>query len=119
MNLKSMLDNAVKNFGAKTAIGMGERRVSYTQLDEESNRFAHALINMGVKKGDRVAMIQASNPEFVTVFFGIMKAGGIAVPLDARYIGDELVSLFNDCTPMVLVAENPPLEIAAAGHPPL
>ncbi len=109
MNLKTMLDKSVKNYGAKTAIGMGERRVSYSQLDEESNRFAHALIKMGVKKGDRVAMIQASNPEFVTVFFGIMKAGGIAVPLDARYTGGELFSLFNDCTPVALVAENPPL----------
>jgi long-chain acyl-CoA synthetase len=110
MNLKAMLDNAVRRFGAKTAIGMGERRVSYAQLDEDSNRISHALIGMGVKKGDRVAMIQGSNPEFVVVFFGIMKAGGIAVPLDSRYIGDELVSLFDDCRPKVLVVENPPLE---------
>jgi long-chain acyl-CoA synthetase len=109
MNLKLMLDNTVKRYGDKIAIGMGERRVSYKQLDEESNRFAHALIALGVKKGDRVAMIQSSNPEFVAVFFAIMKAGGIAVPLDARYIGDELVILFNDCTPKILVAENPPL----------
>jgi long-chain acyl-CoA synthetase len=65
---------------------------------------------MGVKKGDRVAMIQASNPEFAAVFFGIIKAGGIAVPLDSRYVADELVSLFNDCRPRVLVVENPPLE---------
>jgi long-chain acyl-CoA synthetase len=110
MNLKSMLDDAVRRFGDKTAISMGERRVTFSQLDEDSNRVAHALIGMGVKKGDRVAMIQASNPEFVAVFFGIMKAGGIAVPLDARYIGNELVSLFDDCRPKVLVAENPPLE---------
>ena len=109
MNLKSMLDDTVRRFGSKTAIAMGERRVSFAQLDEDSNRLAHALMEMGVKKGDRVAMIQASNPEFVTIFFGIMKAGGVAVPLDSRYVGDELVSLFNDCRPKVLVVENPPL----------
>jgi long-chain acyl-CoA synthetase len=110
MNLKSMLNDSVKRFGAKTAIVMGERRVSFNDLDEDSNRVAHALVKMGVKKGDRVAMIQSSNPEFASVFFGIMKAGCIAVPLDSRYIGDELFSLFNDCTPRVLVVENPPLE---------
>ncbi len=110
MRLKSMLENAAKRFGDKMAIVMGERRVSFARLDEDSNRVAHALIKMGVKKGDRVAMIQASNPEFISVFFGIMKAGGIAVPLDSRYIADELVSLFNDCRPKVLVIENPPLE---------
>jgi long-chain acyl-CoA synthetase len=109
-NLITMLENAVRHFADKTAILMGERRVSFSQLNDDSNRVAHALIAMGVKKGDRVAMIQASNPEFVAVFFGIMKAGGIAVPLDSRYIADELDRLFNDCRPKVLVAENPPLE---------
>ncbi len=110
MSLKLMLENAARHFADKTAVVMSERRVSFARLDEESNRVAHALIGMGVKKGDRVAMIQASNPEFVSVFFGIMKAGGIAVPLDSRYIAGELVILFNDCRPKVLVVENPPLE---------
>jgi len=110
MILKSMLENAARRFTDKTAVLMGERRVSFARLDEDSNKVARALMDMGVKKGDRVAMIQASNPEFVSVFFGIMKAGGIAVPLDSRYIADELVSLFDDCRPRVLVVENPPLE---------
>ncbi|MCK4862835.1 MAG: AMP-binding protein [Dehalococcoidales bacterium] len=109
-NLNSILENAARRFADKTAVLMGERRVSFARLNEDSNRFAHALISMGVKKGDRVAMIQASNPEFVAVFFGIMKAGGIAVPLDSRYVADELDRLFNDCRPRVLVVENPPLE---------
>ena len=109
-NLNVMLENAVRRFPDKAAILMGERRVSFTQLDEDSNRVAHALIDKGVRKGDRVAMMQASNPEFVTVFFGIMKAGAIAVPLDSRYVADELDRLFADCLPRVLVIENPPLE---------
>src|SRR4030042_897915 len=109
-NLKSMLTGAARRYGDRTAIVMGDRRVSFTELEADSNRVANALIKMGVKKGDRVAMIQASNPEFVNVFFGIRKAGGIAVPLDARYVPDELVSLFNDCRPRVLVVEEPPLE---------
>jgi long-chain acyl-CoA synthetase len=114
MNLKSLLEGAAANFAGKSAIVMGERRVSFTELEEISNRVANALIKMGVRKGDRVATIQSSNPEFVTVFFGIIKAGAIAVPLDARYVVDELSSLFDDCTPKVLVAENPALETAVA-----
>jgi long-chain acyl-CoA synthetase len=110
MNLKLMLEKTVGRFGSKTAIAMGERRVSFTQLEQDSNRVAHALIKMGVSKGDRVATIQSSCPEFVTVFFGILKAGAIAVPLDARYVIDELVNLFNDCQPVVLITENPPLD---------
>ncbi len=112
-----MLDDIVRRYGDKTAIIMGERRVTYARLEEDSDRVAHALMEMGIKKGDRVAMIQASNPEFVAIFFGIMKAGGIAVPLDSRYVGDELASLFNDCRPKVLVIENPPLQSLLADLP--
>ena len=110
MNLKSILESAAERFADKAAIILGERHVSFAQIDEDSNRVAHALIKMGVKKGDRVAMIQASNPEFATIFFGIIKAGAIAVPLDSRYIADELEILFNDCRPKVLAIENPPME---------
>jgi long-chain acyl-CoA synthetase len=110
MDLKSILENTAARSADKIAIIMGERHVSFAQLEDDSNRVAHALIKMGVKKCDRVAMMQSSNPEFVSVFFGIIKAGGIAVPLDSRYVADELVSLFNDCRPKVLFIENPPLE---------
>ena len=110
MNLKSVMENAASRFAGKTAIVMGERRLSFNYLEETSNRVANALIGMGVKKGDRVATMQSSNPEFITVFFGIIKAGGIAVPLDSRYVADELYNIFQDCRPKVLVAENPPLE---------
>jgi long-chain acyl-CoA synthetase len=110
MNLKLILERAVEHFADKTAIVMSERRVSYAELEEASNKVANALIKMGLKKGDRVATIQSSNPEFVTVFFGIIKAGGIAVPLDARHIVDELANIFDDCQPEVLVAESPALD---------
>ena len=110
MNLKLILERAAERFTGKTAIVMGKRRVSYAELEQASNKVANALIKMGIVKGDRVATIQASNPEFVTVFFGIIKAGGIVVPLDARYIADELANIFDDCRPKVLVAENPTLD---------
>lgn len=107
--LKSLLTGTAQRCGPKTAIAIGRRQVTFTQLEMNSNRVARALIEMGVKKGERVATIQTSNPEFVSIFFGIMKVGGIAVPLDARYVPDELTILFNDCRPRVLVVEDPPL----------
>ena len=90
MDLNQILERAARTYKTKTAMVMGERHVSFAELDEAASRIANALRKMGVKKGDRVATIQASNPEFATIFFGIMRAGGIAVPLDARYVVDEL-----------------------------
>ena len=72
---------------------------------------------MGVEKGDRVAMLLPNCPEFVIIYFGIAKIGGIAVPLNVRYRVDELASLFNDSQPKVLVAESPSLELLASVLP--
>ena len=107
MNLKSMLEQTAKQYPGKTAIVLGQRRVSYAELDETSNKIANALIKMGVCKGDRVAMQLSNSPEFVTVYFGIIKAGGIAVPLDSRYKLGELVLIFDNFQPKVLVTESP------------
>jgi len=110
MNLKLMLEETAKRYGKKTAIALGDRRLSYAELDEASNKVANALLGMGVSKGDRVAMLLPNSLEFVTIYFGVVKTGGIAIPLDTRYKLDELASLFDDSCPKVLVAESPFLE---------
>jgi long-chain acyl-CoA synthetase len=110
MNLKLMLEQSVKRYGEKTAVAMGDSRLSYAQLDEASNKVANALVGMGVSKGDRVAMLLSNSPEFVAIYFGVVKIGAIAVPLDIRYKIDELTSMFNNCRPKVLVSESPTLE---------
>ena len=110
MNLKQMLGQSAKRYAGKTAVAMGDQRLSYAQLDEASNKVANALVGMGVSKGDRVAILLPNSPEFVTIYFGVVKIGGIAVPLDIRYKMDELTSLFDDFQPKVLVSESPTLE---------
>jgi long-chain acyl-CoA synthetase len=110
MNLKLMLEETAGRYGAKDAIVFIDRRISYSELDEASNRLANILIKLGTKKGDRVAMLLSNSPEFVISFFGIAKAGAISVPLDPRYRVLELTHLFNDCLPVALVAESSTLE---------
>ena len=110
MNLKSMLEKTVKQFGGKTAVALGEQRLSYAELDEASNRLANALIRMGVVKGDRVAILLPNIPEFPIIYFGIVKIGGIAVPLDIRYKLEELVTLCDNSKPKVIVTLQPYLE---------
>jgi long-chain acyl-CoA synthetase len=117
MNLKLMLERAVKRYGKKTAVAMGDSRLSYVQLDEASNKIANALIGVGVGKGDRVAMLLSNSPEFVTTYLGVVKIGGIAVPLDTKYKLTELASLFDDSQPRVLVAESSLLKPIAQSLP--
>ena len=110
MNLRLMLEEVAKQYGAKTAIALGDQRLSYTELDEASNKVANALFELGLSKGDRVAMLLSNSPDFAIIYFGIVKIGAIAVPLDTRYKFYELASLFNNCQPKILVAESPFLE---------
>jgi len=114
MNLKSMLEEAVGRCGEKTAIISGDCRMSYAELDEASNKVASALLEMGVGKGERVAMLLLNSPQFVVVYFGIVKTGAIAVPLDTKYKPSELVSLLNHCQPRAIFAEGPSLETVAS-----
>ena len=111
MNLKSMLEEKAKQHASKTAVVLGEQRLSYAKLDEASNKVANALIKMGIKKGDCIAMLLSNSPDFVSFYFGVVKVGGIAVPLDIRYKIEELSSIFEDAQPKVLVTESPALEL--------
>ncbi|MBI2850654.1 MAG: AMP-binding protein [Chloroflexi bacterium] len=110
MTLKLMLEKVAGRYGGKTGIVSGDLRLSYAELDKASNKIAHALTGMGIKKGDRVAMLLSNSPDFVITFFGIIKTGATAVPLDPQYKLDELTVLFGDCQPALLVSESPVLE---------
>jgi len=110
MNLKTMLENTAKHHADKTAIVMGERRITYTELDRSANKVTHALLKLGVVKGDRVALMLTNSPEFVICYFGSIKAGAIPTPLDIRHKSEELACLLHNCQPKVLIIENTFLE---------
>ena len=110
MNLKQVLEAAAARYAGKAAIILGDCRLSYADLEAASNKVANALIEMGVKRGDRVAMLLSNSPEFVVTYFGVFKAGAIAVPLDVNCRAYELTSLFADFRPKVLITEEPSLE---------
>ncbi len=106
MNLRMMLGRTVQQYGNKTAIIMGERKLSYAQLDTDSNKVANKLLQLGLKRGERVALLISNIPEFAVIYFGIVKIGATAVPLDTRYTITELTSLFGNAQPRMLIAES-------------
>lgn len=114
MNAVLMLENTSRKFPGRTALIAGERRISYAEVDATANKIANALSQMGVRKGDRVAMQIPNSPEFVFFYFGILKTGGIVVALDTRYKVGELASVMANCQPRILVGENAALGPVAA-----
>ncbi len=66
------------------------REITWGVFDEKANRFANLLISRGIKKNDKVAILLMNCLEWLPIYFGILKTGAIAVPLNFRYSSDEI-----------------------------
>ena len=75
------------------------REITWGEFQKSSNRFANFLLSRGVKKGEKVAILLMNCLEWLPIYFGILKAGAIAVPLNFRYTGEEIAYCLNkaDC----------------------
>ena len=66
------------------------REISWNVFNEKANRFANLLTDRGIKKGDKVAILLMNCLEWLPIYFGILKTGALAVPLNFRYTADEI-----------------------------
>ena len=105
MNLKQILEITAREAPQKPAIILGSEKISYRELDERSNRIASALTSSGLKKGENVAILMSHRPDWVSHYFGIIKAGGVAVLLSSALKAPELDSLLRDSETSVLITE--------------
>jgi len=70
--------------------------ISFKEMNERTDRIAAALADMGVKKGDRVGIFMPNTPQFVEVYFGILKAGGVVVATNPLYTRPEIAGQASD-----------------------
>ena len=66
------------------------RQITWQVFDEKSNRVANMLLERGIEKGDRVAILMFNCLEWLPIYFGVLKAGAIAVPFNFRYTANEI-----------------------------
>ena len=66
------------------------RELSWKDFDRRANRFANLLLSRGLKKGTKVAILLMNCLEWLPIYFGILKAGCLAVPMNFRYSSDEI-----------------------------
>ncbi len=104
MNITEFLDNSAKEFGGRTAIWFLKNKISYKKLKDLTDRLATALVDLGVKKGDVVAIMIPNFPQFVISYYGILKAGGIVTAISVLYTEHELAYQLNDAGAEVIIA---------------
>ena len=66
------------------------REITWSVFDEKANRFANLLLSRGIKKDDKVGILLMNCLEWLPIYFGILKTGALAVPLNFRYASDEI-----------------------------
>jgi long-chain acyl-CoA synthetase len=101
--LHHLLRSSVRRFPNRPAIFFEGARLSYRKLNREVNRFANALLSLGVGKGARVVLLLPNVPQMVIGFYGVMKAGATAVFVPPVIEPEEIVRQIKDSEAGVLV----------------
>lgn len=117
-NLAGVLETTAGTYPDRTAIVMGPVRLSYEQVDQRANQVANLLVERGVVPGDKVALSCPNIPQFSIIYFGILKAGAVVVPLNVLLKEREVAYHLGDSDAKAYFAfdGSPELPIGQAGH---
>jgi acyl-CoA synthetase (AMP-forming)/AMP-acid ligase II len=96
MLLHHILERASEKYPDKKAVWFNKKWKSYTEINKLSQKVANFLYQNGLKRGDRVSILLKNSFDYIVVFFGILKAGGVAVPLNTENKPGELSYLIDN-----------------------
>jgi acyl-CoA synthetase (AMP-forming)/AMP-acid ligase II len=95
-----------------TAIIHGDRRISWKEFNTRVNKLANALTALGIRKGDKCAILFHNRPEFLEANFAAQKIGAVPVPVNFRYVAKEIEYLLDNSDAVVLIFEEEVLQEA-------
>ena len=101
--LPRLLEATARRFGKTTALSYRGGKIDWRELDRQANRFAHGLLDMRIKPGERVLLALPNMPSLVIAYFGILKAGAVAVLSDAATPKEILLTRIADAGAVMLV----------------
>ncbi len=99
-------DEGTDKWKNKTAIIFYGKKMSYKELREQVDRFATALHDLGIKKGDRVALLLLNSPQFIIAYFGALKAGATITAISPLYVSPEIKYQLEDSEAKTIVCQD-------------
>ena len=104
LNLATLFEESVRKYPDRDALVLGATRLTYAQVDAAANQVANLLIHRGIEPGDKVALMCPNMPHFSIVYFGILKAGAVVVPLNVLLKRREVAYHLDDSDAKALFA---------------
>ena len=95
--VRAILKGSAQRFQDRTAFVYNESRVSFQEVYEQSLKFANALIDHGIGKGDVVAIHMPNNPQYIVAYYGILLSGAVFSPVNPLLPPGDLTYQLNDC----------------------
>jgi long-chain acyl-CoA synthetase len=114
-NLASIVVEGAAHDGAAPAVRLGGATITYDELIDRSARLATLLLEHGLERGDRVGVMLPNVPEFPIVYYGVLRAGGIAVPMNVLLKRREIAFYLEDSGAKMLLAWHGFLDEARGG----
>jgi long-chain acyl-CoA synthetase len=108
MNVATNLERSARFFFDRPALSSEKGELTYGELDSRASRVASGLQAMGLKPGDHVALCATNSPDWIVFYFGVLKAGGVAVTLSSLLAVDELTLLVNHARPRFAFTDRVP-----------
>jgi long-chain acyl-CoA synthetase len=100
------LERSARLFPDKVAVVHGKTRVTYSEINNRANNLAHYLVSVGVLKGDRVALLMENCIEYVVSYYGVLKTGAVAVPLNSDLKPEGLRYAISDLEAKILISNS-------------
>jgi long-chain acyl-CoA synthetase len=96
LNLSVFLEDSARTYPTRDAVVLGDTRLTYAQVNGAANQVANLLVERGIQPGDKVALSCPNLPYFPIVYYGILKAGAVVVPLNVLNKGREVAYFLDD-----------------------
>lgn len=103
--LSELFEEQVRKTPEQTAIVLGDKRLTYRELNERANRLAHTLREKGVQAEQSVAIMAQRSLEMIVGIIAVLKAGGAYVPIDPDYPAERIAYMLEDCEARLVLAQ--------------
>jgi long-chain acyl-CoA synthetase len=107
MSVGDLVRDTARRVPAKTALIFHDQPITYEEVDAEIDRAAAGFATLGIKRGDRVALLVHNVPHFVYAYHGLLRAGAVMIPLNTMYTTEEVSYILADADARAVVVAEP------------